>query len=75
MIPLTRAIPKCIRGALRQCAIQIIDVYFTYFTLSKGIVEKTFDILLPFLATKSNVFASTKSFERCFDIVAGLDGA
>jgi len=36
VIPLTRAIPKCIRGALRQCAIQIIDVYFTYFTLSKG---------------------------------------
>jgi len=34
VIPLTRAIPERIRGGLRRCAIQI-DVYFTYFNLTK----------------------------------------
>jgi len=36
VITLTRAIPECIRGGLRRCAIQI-DVYFTYLTTAAAI--------------------------------------
>jgi len=37
VIPLSRAIPECIRSGLQQCAIQI-DVYFTsvYFKWGSG---------------------------------------